>query len=246
MTDETPPSALRPAQRSTPGPGPGQQPAQLTVSPKTLISVSLGAIVVGALIVLGAILPAEFNHDPLGIGKLSGIGRIWAPAEHKLDVNSSSVPLAREYATAFRSDVIEIPLTGFLGGAHGSELEYKFRMKKDATLIFAWEVIGADKATDVRFDFHGHTTPAAGSKELMQVASYKEAYGLKQQGALTAPFDGIEGWQFSNSGDKDVVVRIRASGFYDLIPPGDIGNEAGIIANVPAAQARPGFKRPDR
>ena len=46
------------------------------------------------------------------------------------------------------------------------------------------------------------------------------------------------------SGDRTHTVK--ASGFYDLIPPGDIGNEAGIIANVPAAQARPGFKRPDR
>jgi hypothetical protein len=223
-----------------------QRPAQLTVSPKTLIVVSVSALVIGTLIVLGAIMPAEFNQDPLGIGKLSGIARIWAPPEKKLDVNSGSAPLAREYPAPFRSDVIEIPLTGFLGGASGSELEYKFRMKKDATLIYSWEIIGAENPKDVSYDFHGHTTPVAGSKELMAVATYKQSYGLKQQGALTAPFDGIEGWQFSNGGDKDVVVRVKVSGFYDLIPPGETGNEAGIIANVPAAQARPGYKRPAR
>ena len=221
-----------------------QRPTQLTVSPKTLIAVSLGALVIGALIVLGAILPAEFNRDPLGLGKLSGIARIWAPPQKKLDVNSGSAPLAREYPTPFRSDVIEIPLTGFLGGANGSELEYKFRMKKDATLIYSWEVIGAKNPKYLSYDFHGHTTPPAGSKELMTVATYKQSYGLKQQGALTAPFDGIQGWQFSNGGDEDVVVRLKVSGFYDLIPPGETGNEAGIIANVPAAQARPGYKRP--
>jgi hypothetical protein len=35
------------------------------------------------------------------------------------------------------------------------------------------------------------------------------------------------------------VVRLRLSGFYDLVPVGAPGNEAGILANVPAAQARP-------
>ena len=38
-------------------------------------------------------------------------------------------------------------------------------------------------------------------------------------------------------GTKPVVVHVRISGFYDLIPPGDVGNEAGIIANVPADKA---------
>jgi hypothetical protein len=60
------------------------------------------------------------------------------------------------------------------------------------------------------------------------VASYRQAFGLKQQGALTAPFDGIQGWQFSNSSEKPVVVRLRLSGFYDLIPAGQPGNEAGV------------------
>ena len=62
---------------------------------------------------------------------------------------------------------------------------------------------------------------------------------LKQHGAQTAPFDGIQGWQFSNSSERPVVVRLRLAGFYDLVPAGQPGNEAGIVANVPAAQARP-------
>ncbi len=76
----------------------------------------------------------------------------------------------------------------------------------------------------------------------MTVASSKQAFGLRAQGALTAPFDGIQGWQFSNSSEKPVVVRLKASGFYELVPAGEEGNLAGIVANVPAAQARPDFK----
>jgi hypothetical protein len=73
----------------------------------------------------------------------------------------------------------------------------------------------------------------------MTVANYRKATGLSQRGALTAPFDGIHGWFFQNNGDMPVVVRLRLSGFYDLIPSGQAGNEAGIVANLPAAQARP-------
>lgn len=219
-------------------------PAELTLKPKTLALVVGGGLLAGTLIVVGFILPAEYNIDPLGVGRLTGIARLWAPAENKVDTNSASGPLARDYETGFRTDTIEIPLTDFLGGANGSELEYKVRMKKDATLIYEWEVIGAERNDDFHFDFHGHTTPAKG--EAMTVASYKQDYGLRAQGALTAPFDGIQGWQFSNSSEKPVVVLLKVSGFYDLVPAGEEGNLAGIVANVPADQARPDFKPPAR
>ena len=213
-------------------------PVPLKVSGRTLVLITGGGVIAGALIVLGAIMPAEFNVDPLGLGKLSGISRLWAPDEIEVDTNSASGPLARESESPPRTDVIEIPLTDFLGGARGSELEYKVTMKQGASLIYEWEAVGAKNANDVGYDFHGHTTPEPGKP--MNVATYKQSRGLKQQGSLIAPFDGIQGWQFSNSSEKPVVVRLRLSGFYDLIPAGQAGNEAGIVANVPAAQARPG------
>jgi len=216
--------------------GPDRTPAPM--SRARLLLLTGGALVVAGLVVAGAVLPAEFNLDPLGLGKLSGLSRLWAPADKRVNVRSGSVPLAREYPTAFRTDTIEIPLTGFLGGRFGSELEYKVRMKKGATLIYSWEAAGSKDPHDFHFDFHGHTTPQPGG-ESMTVASYRQAYGLHQQGALTAPFDGIQGWQFSNSGDAPLVVRLRLAGFYELIPSGQPGNEAGVVANVPAAQSRP-------
>lgn len=202
-----------------------------------LIVAILGALALAVVIVAGVILPAEFNRDPLGVGRLSGLSRLWAPEDRQVDAGAGGAARAREYDAPFRSDVIEIPLGDFMAGADRSELEYKVRMKKDATLIYAWEVIGTDEPRDFHFDQHGHTTPTPGQP--MTVSTYRQAFGLKQQGALTAPFDGIHGWQFSNSSEKPVVVRLRLSGFYELIPGGQAGNEAGIVANVPAAQARP-------
>ena len=218
-------------------------PVQLKVSGKTLALIIAGGLLAGALIVLGAIMPAEFNTDPLGLGKLSGIARLWAPDQKTIDTDTAGGPLAREYETAPRIDVIEIPLTNFLGGAKGSELEYKVHMKQGATLIYEWEAVGVSRPDNFGYDFHGHTTPEPGQE--MTVATYKQARGVSQKGALTAPFNGIQGWQFSNFADTPVVVRVKLTGFYDLIPAGEEGNLAGIVANVPAAQARPDFK-PDQ
>jgi hypothetical protein len=207
-----------------------------------LLAATAATLAAAALVVLGAVLPAEFNRDPLGTGRLVGLSRLWAPEDARIDPRAGGAAGAREYATPFRSDVVEIPLGGFLDGAERSELEYKVRMAKDATLIYAWEVLGATDARDFHFDQHGHTTPAPGQP--MTVATYRQAFGLRQQGALTAPFDGIQGWQFSNSSERPVVVRLRLSGFYELVPPGQPGNEAGIVANVPADKARPATSSP--
>jgi hypothetical protein len=202
-----------------------------------LVAATLGSLALAALIVLGAILPAEFNRDPLGLGRLSGLSRLWAPEDRVVGGEAAGVARAREYDAPFRTDLIEIPLGDFLAGADRSELEYKVRMRKDATLIYSWEVVGTDEPRDFHFDQHGHTTPKPG--EAMTVATHRQAFGLKQHGALTAPFDGIQGWQFSNSSEKPVVVKLRLAGFYELVPPGQAGNEAGVIANVPADRARP-------
>jgi hypothetical protein len=210
----------------------------VTASRGRLLALTLGALALAALIVLGAVMPAEFDRDPLGLGRLSGLSRLWAPREQTLSARSAAGPLAREYPAPFRTDWVEIPLTGFLGGRFGSELEYKVRMKKGATLIYAWTVTGTADPRDFHYDFHGHTTPKAGA-EGMKVATYKQAFGLARQGALTAPFDGIQGWQFSNAGDVPVVVHLKLAGFYELIPSGQAGNEAGVMANTPADRSRP-------
>jgi len=208
-----------------------------------LIAATLGALAAAALIVLGAILPAEFNRDPLGIGKLSGLSRLWAPDDTEVDANGGAVARAREYDIPYRTDVVEIPLGGFLDGIPASTLEYKVRMKKDATVVYSWTVTGVDSARDFVFDQHGHTIAKPG--EGMTVSSYRKGFGLKQQGALSAPFDGIHGWLFGNQADGRAVVHLKLAGYYELIPGGQPGNEASVVANVPAEQARPDLKLGD-
>jgi hypothetical protein len=199
-----------------------------------MLAITLGALVGASVIVFGAILPAEFNLDPFGVGKMSGLSRLWAPREVAFDTSASTVPLAREYASGFRSDTIEIPLRREGDPTRGDELEYKVRMNKDATLIYEWSVSEIPNPEEFYYDFHGHTLTNV--KE-MTVATYKQATATSANGALTAPFDGVHGWFFQNQSVNPVVVHVKISGFYELIPPGDTGNEAGIIANVPADKA---------
>jgi hypothetical protein len=199
-----------------------------------MLAITGGAFIAATLVVFGAILPAEFNWDPLGLGRMTGLSRLWAPREVVFDTSASVVPLAREYQTGFRTDAIEIPLRAGGDSTRGDELEYKVRMNKEATFVYEWSVSGIPNPEEFYFDFHGHTLSAA--KE-MTVATYKQSTGTSANGALTAPFDGVHGWFFQNQSVGPVVVHVKISGFYELIPPGDTGNEGGIIANVPADKA---------
>jgi hypothetical protein len=194
------------------------------------------AIAVGGLIVFGAVLPAEFNQDPLGLGKLTGIARLWAAPENDVSGRTEVSQLAQFYPAPANADVIEIPL-GCVGcGAGPYALEYKVRLKKGAVLLYDWEAVGLSDFEDLEYDFHGHTLAKPG--EEMTVATHKQAVGASGHGSLVAPFDGIQGWYFDNSAKTPITIRIRLRGYYELVAPGEVGNEMGIVANLPAEQVK--------
>jgi len=49
-----------------------------SIPPGRLLALTAGGLVVATVAVFGAILPAEFNMDPLGIGKATGNDRMAA------------------------------------------------------------------------------------------------------------------------------------------------------------------------
>src|SRR2546427_536922 len=122
-----------------------------------MLAITAGALIVASLIVFGAILPAEFNWDPLGLGRITGLNRLWAPRQVAFDTSTSAVPLAREYQSGYRSDTIEIPLRRDADPKGGDELEYKVRMNKDATFIYEWSVADIPNPEEFYYEFHGHT-----------------------------------------------------------------------------------------
>lgn len=189
-------------------------------SPKKLALLVAGGFVVASLITVCAVLPAEFHLDPTGFGAATGLMGLSAAPEAKsapaAAVASGQAPavLAREYPAAFRSDTIDIPLKGAADA--GSELEYKVRMKPGATLIYSWSVNAPPE--EFYYDFHSQQLPSPGPKEV--VISHKSGIGVGGNGALVAPFEGIHGWYLQNQSEKPVVVHLKLSGFYELLPNG--------------------------
>jgi hypothetical protein len=207
---------------------------QLKTPPKTLALIVGGGLLAGTLIVVGAILPAEYNVDPLGLGKLSGVARLWAPAEKAWKPGAGMDP-SHTSATPIQRHTVQIPL----GAADWPEaaLEYKVAMKPGETVLYRWSAAHADGSpttAPVEFEFHGHTLAADG--EEMTVAEYRKARALADTGSLMAPFDGIHGWYMKNHDPDPIIVTLEIEGFYELIPPGQPGNEFRLL---PADQTAP-------
>jgi hypothetical protein len=186
-----------------------------------LLAILAGGFVVAGAVTVFAVLPAEFHIDPTGVGAATGLMSLSAQPEAKASAAAPAaagqgaaapVVLAREYPAPFRSDTIDIPIAA--SGQDGSELEYKVHMVAGQTLVYAWSVAAPEE--EFYYDFHSEQRPSA--KE--HVVSHKGAVGIGANGALTAPFEGIHGWYFQNQSEKPVVVHLKISGFYDLLPGG--------------------------
>lgn len=221
---------------SDPEPVPGAA-APVAPSMRTLL-VSTGAAALTALaITFAAVLPAEYNEDPLGLGRVTGLSRLWAPEEVVVPADAAGGAAARRQAAAFRSDVFEIPLAADGDEARRNALEFKVRLPEGAGLLYSWEAEGLPVPEDLMFDFHGHTE-AAQAKGAVSVADYEKGSGAAAHGSLTAPIDGIHGWYFRNRSDRPIKVRLKLSGFYQLVPSGAEGNLAGIAPQDGLAPAK--------
>ena len=194
---------------------------------RTILLLTLGALAAALLILFAGVLPAEYNRDPTGLGRLTGIAGLWAPEEQKVDTANANAPASRSYPAPFRSDIIEIPLTTGDDTNGGNELEYKVHLEQGASYVFTWSVSGVSDPEEFYTEFHGHTVSDGKS---MTVAEYRKAAGTSDNGVLTAPFTGIHGWYFQNQSVGAVKVTLRLAGFYTLIPAGQPGNERGLTA----------------
>ena len=209
-------------------PEPPQDLLDPTTPPKrTLLLSTGGALLVAAVIVFAAVLPAEYNQDPLGLGRATGLSRLWAPKEVPVAADAAAGPRVRQEPVAFRTDTFEIPLAADGDEGRRNALEFKVRLPKGASLLYSWQAKGLAVPEDLMFDFHGHTV-AAEAKDAVTVADYDKGSGSKANGSLVAPIDGIHGWYFRNRSDQPIKVYVKLSGFYQLVPAGQEGNLAGI------------------
>jgi len=202
-------------------------------SRRKLLLITGGGFLAAAAIAVLFVLPAEMHVDPTGFGRLTGLTRLAGPKTETVRTAPSprggAAPVAtpaRYYPTPFRSDVIEIPLGSSETDNLHSELEYKVRMKAGDSLVYSWTVTGVTNPEEFYSDFHSET-PARGQTPA-KVMEYRQSTGLTSNGALTAPIEGVHGWYLQNQAVGAVVVHLKLSGFYELVPPGEYGNLGGI------------------
>jgi len=184
-------------------------PIQMPSAGGLLLRVAIAALV-GAVLTVCVIMPAEYRKDPTGFGKLTGLialstPTVAKPAEPAADGKSTTTPAlttnAWFYPTEYRTDTVKIPL-----GPDG-ELEYKVYMKAGESMVYSWAV---DRGT-VYYDFHGDPNDPKRSQRYRE-----EQENTKSNGAFVAPFEGIHGWFFLNLTGEKQVITLKMSGFYQL------------------------------
>ena len=183
--------------------------------------VSLAVAAVAAIIALVAfILPAEYNIDPLGVGRLFGLTELSEPAPATRTIEIADVVGGNEGVTQ-----VEIPDAGepvplpnpAVHQAHDgvppiseifeitlpaeSQTEVKMVMRTAEAALYSWHV---DQGT-IYSDFHGHT-PEAGQGFFVRYIEHQETRG--GSGSLVAPFDG-------EHNDFPVTVTLELTGYYD-------------------------------
>ena len=159
------------------------------------------ALVIAALVVLTAVLPAEYGVDPTGLGRRLGLLRPPEAPSSSLAAPATEVAAPVFQAQeAFRADETSLRL------APGRGAEIKATMSKGQRFVFGWT---ADAPVD--FDMHGEATNAARD----EFTSYwKDSDAAGGHGAFEAPFDGTHGWYWQNLTPNPVTVRLKTSGYY--------------------------------
>ena len=166
------------------------------------------ALLTAGLILVVAVLPAEYAVDPLGIGKrlgLMAIGEVQkkvAAFEATRAADRGGVPTIVPQDRAYQHETIEFTIA-----AHDS-VEYKYRLDKGEALLYTWKA-----SAPVNYELHAEPDGAP--------AGYAESYEKRNatptaSGTLTAPFSGIHGWYWENTENAPVTITLSAAGFYNM------------------------------
>jgi hypothetical protein len=172
------------------------------------IAVAAGiALLVAGILLVTVVLPAEFAVDPTGIGARLGLLDLGIVGKQVDALNASTGTAVQEASTLvaqdkpFHSENVEFVL------APKQSIEYKYRLEKGEALLYSW-------TTAMPVDYEFHAEPDGAPRGYAQ--SYEKSSGTGQNGTLTAPFPGIHGWYWENTGDEPVTVKLTTSGFYNL------------------------------
>ena len=188
----------------------------ITAPKRALLRGTMMAAVVAGIVLIVAVLPAEYGIDPTGAGRAMGLTALHTavpasapPVAAAVAGSTVSAPgeqrgltVSSKPTVAYRADEMEITLPA------GKGLEVKTHLAKGATLIYAWKTKNGEA---VNHDFHGEPVNA---KENEFESFILENQVGESRGTLIAPFTGVHGWYWKNKTAAPVTVVLRVSGFY--------------------------------
>lgn len=203
-------------------------------SRKDLLRGSLLALVIAGLVLVLAVLPAEYGIDPTGVGKALGLNKLHSagvaasvspappPPPATPTMTQPAIPLvagstvtapgevraltiAAKQNTKLRHDEMQVVLLP------GQGLEVKTHLAKGASLMYSWKTTQGEL---INHDFHGEPVNAKED----EFESFVEEKNVNHSNAvLIAPFTGVHGWYWKNKTAAPVTVVLHASGFYSDI-----------------------------
>lgn len=169
---------------------------------------SIGAV--AAVLLLVAVLPAEYGLDPTGIGKRLGLIALadtnqvffTALSDHLDDAAPEAIDVP-----AMHQEVLRFELGPF------ESVEYKYRLREGDSLLYRWHSSGT-----VLVNFHSEPdTPAVSVPPGEDAAvSFNQGRTRANYGAYVAPFDGIHGWFWQNRSTSNVAIELQTSSFAEL------------------------------
>jgi hypothetical protein len=189
------------------------------------------ALIVAAVILFVAVLPAEYGIDPLKTGKALGLMDLAKASEKPQPVASgletapaSIVPVLEVSkgggAPTVKGTFISQPAgyktdSRVIELAPGEGMEIKYHMPKGGGLIYSWT------ATEtISYELHGEPDKNPPNTTI----GYYESYDLddkvgknQSHGVFVAPSTGVQGWFWENKSGKPVTLKLMSSGFYDWI-----------------------------
>lgn len=180
-------------------------PLPPVVSTRRILTATAIAAAIAGVVLVTAVLPAEYGLDPLGTGRALGLNAL-AEAGGEEDAAADGPTLEAVRAgthTAATVPLAEDEFTVELRPYEG--VEYKYRVEQGASLVYTWTA-----TAPVEYDFHGEPDGAP--------ARYSESYGkgtgATASGTFVAPTPGVHGWFWENPGTSRITVTLKTSGFY--------------------------------
>jgi hypothetical protein len=197
-----------------------------------ILMATVVALIVAAIVLVVAVLPAEYGIDPIGAGKALGLTQLAAageePAAAAAPSSDSSPVLAPVFvpsptggAPTYKNLFIAQPARYKIDSRDivlgpGEGIEIKFNLKKSAALIYSWK-----STAKVAYEFHGEPDRKPEGKA---GTDYYETYDLDDEvgkdqghGTFLAPTTGIHGWFWHNKTTEPVTINLVSAGYYDWL-----------------------------